>query len=427
MTRHITLVFALLLSMAAAGTAVAADLPPGGSFIDDDGSTFEPSIEAIYAEGITVGCSDRQQFCPSEGVTRGQMAAFLSRALDLSGATEDHFVDDETSIFEADINKIAEAGITRGCNPPTNDQFCPEDIVNRGEMAAFLVRGFQLPAASSTDKFTDDDDSVFEADIDRLADSGITFGCNPPANDRFCPKDKVSRGQMAAFLTRAIPLDPITPPPRPPTHLVSSYTTYHSCCQARVHNIHVIADQVDGWIVLPGETFNLNEVTGRRTKAKGYVEAPILVGGEVVMGVAGGTSQFGTTIYNAFFWGGYDEITHKPHSIYISRYPVGIEATLGTYDPLNVVFTNDTINPIYIDTSYTSTSITVSLYANNDGRTFRGSWLGGPRHSVSGGGDNARRVSATVTGDPPGWVKVVRTIDGPDGSESETWWWHYDD
>jgi S-layer homology domain len=74
-------------------------------------------------------------------VTRGQMAAFLVRAL---GYTADGggnlFTDDDTSIFESDIDKLATAGVTRGCNPPTNDEFCPNQFVTRGQMAAFLYR-----------------------------------------------------------------------------------------------------------------------------------------------------------------------------------------------------------------------------------------------------------------------------------------------
>jgi hypothetical protein len=74
-------------------------------------------------------------------VTRGQMAAFLVRALDLGRSDAVDFVDDEGSVFEADIQSLAAAGITRGCNPPANDRFCPNDAVTRGQMAAFLKRG----------------------------------------------------------------------------------------------------------------------------------------------------------------------------------------------------------------------------------------------------------------------------------------------
>ena len=72
-------------------------------------------------------------------------------------------------------------------------------------MAAFLVRALGLTDGGSTD-FVDDDGSTFEADIEKLAAAGITKGCNPPANDRFCPKDYVTRETMAAFLVRAMPL-----------------------------------------------------------------------------------------------------------------------------------------------------------------------------------------------------------------------------
>jgi hypothetical protein len=72
-------------------------------------------------------------------------------------------------------------------------------------MAAFLVRALGLTATNGTD-FTDDDDSIFEADIEKLAAAGITAGCNPPANNQFCPDGRVTRGQMAAFLVRALDL-----------------------------------------------------------------------------------------------------------------------------------------------------------------------------------------------------------------------------
>jgi hypothetical protein len=112
------------------------------------------------------------------------------------------FTDDDGSVFEADIIWLSAAGITKGCNPPENDRFCPGDPVTRGQMAAFLTRAFNLPPGP--DRFVDDEGSVFEADINALAEAGITKGCNPPENDRFCPDDRVTRGQMAAFLHRAI-------------------------------------------------------------------------------------------------------------------------------------------------------------------------------------------------------------------------------
>ena len=117
------------------------------------------------------------------------------------------FTDIDGSIFKADIEWLSAEGITKGCNPPTNDLYCPLNTVTRGQMAAFLNRALSLPAGSG-DPFVDDDDSIFENDIEALAAAGITKGCNPPANDRFCPGSSVTRGQMAAFLHRSEPYLP---------------------------------------------------------------------------------------------------------------------------------------------------------------------------------------------------------------------------
>jgi hypothetical protein len=130
------------------------------------------------------------------------MAAFLTRGLGLTDRGTVDFVDDDGSIFEADIEKIATAGITLGCS---EDRFCPNDWATRGQMAAFLTRALGLTDRGTVD-FVDDDGSIFEADIEKIATAGITLGCNPPANDRYCPDDHVTRGQMAAFLTRGLDL-----------------------------------------------------------------------------------------------------------------------------------------------------------------------------------------------------------------------------
>jgi hypothetical protein len=116
---------------------------------------------------------------------------------------KDWFADDNGSLFEADINKLGAAGITRGCNVEATE-FCSDSQITRGEMAAFLVRGFGYADAGVGDWFNDDDGSIFEADIDRLKVAGVTVGCNPPENTNYCPDDPVQRDQMASFLARAL-------------------------------------------------------------------------------------------------------------------------------------------------------------------------------------------------------------------------------
>jgi SpoIID/LytB domain protein len=187
---------------------VSAVIAPGTipPFVDIGGSIHYDSIAFIWQNGITKGCNPpaNDRFCPDGNVTRGQMSAFLNRALALPPSSNDHFVDDGDSIFEGDINRLAEAGITKGCNPPDNDRFCPDAKVTRGQMAAFLVRAFGYTDTGGGDLFIDDDGLVFEDDIDRLGTAGITKGCNPPTNSRFCPGEVLNRAEMAAFLHRAL-------------------------------------------------------------------------------------------------------------------------------------------------------------------------------------------------------------------------------
>ena len=176
-------------------------------FADTGGHTFASDIEWLAESGITRGCNPplNTRFCPDDVVTRGQMAAFLHRALpDLATSGSTDFRDDNGSTFESDIEWLAATGVTRGCNPPTNDRFCPDDVVTRGQMAAFLHRALPDLATSGSTDFRDDNGSTFESDIEWLAATGVTRGCNPPANDRFCPDEPVTRGAMAAFLNRAL-------------------------------------------------------------------------------------------------------------------------------------------------------------------------------------------------------------------------------
>jgi hypothetical protein len=167
-----------------------------GTFADDDDNPFEPDIEWLAAAGVTQGCGP-DLFCPAAPVTREQMASFLVRALGLPPAASDGFTDDEASAHEADINALAEAGITQGCGPGL---FCPTLAVSRQEMASFLARAFELPAGA-TDFFDDDAGSLHEQDINALAQAGVTLGC---ATRLYCPMDQVRRDQMAAFLHRAL-------------------------------------------------------------------------------------------------------------------------------------------------------------------------------------------------------------------------------
>ena len=173
---------------------VSSDLP----FDDILGHTFADDIVWAFENGITSGCStDPPLFCPNDTVTRGQMATFLDRALDLPDATQDYFTDDNGSTHEDSINRVKEAGIASGCTATT---YCPNSPVLREQMATFLDRAFD-PPNTANDFFTDDETSTHENAINRVAEAGFTSGCTATT---FCPKNPVTRGQMTAFLHRAM-------------------------------------------------------------------------------------------------------------------------------------------------------------------------------------------------------------------------------
>ena len=404
--RLVIVATAVVMLLLMGSAADAAQLPPGGSFVDDNDSVHEGSIEAIAAEGITNGCNPprNDRFCPESPLTRAQMASFLVRALDLPPGPA-AFTDTSESVHRSDIDALAAAGITAGCNPPANDRFCPRDLVTREQMASFLARALNLPSATAFFTDLDAGDPVHRADISALAAVGITMGCNPPENDRFCPTATVTREQMASFVTRALGLDPVTPPDAP-FHLISSFTTHHNCCEGRVRYVQEVANKIDGIVMLPGDVLSILQVLRND--------------------VDSGNCQTSTTLFNAVWYGGLDEVEHRPHAANYSRYPDAIEATLipGRVD---LKFSNDTAHPLEIRSHYTGTSVTVELWGDNDGRSVVGDFTsaaGTVLDVVSEGGSDARIVDTETIQDGRTYT-VTRTITDGSGSESETWAWTY--
>ncbi|MCW2533569.1 MAG: putative vancomycin resistance protein [Blastococcus sp.] len=141
---------------------------------------------------------------------------------------------------------------------------------------------------------------------------------------------------------------------------IGSFTTNIGNAQSGI-NIRVVAEEVDGALVMPGETFSLNTFTGPRGTAQGYVPAGVISGGKFTTAVGGGISQFATTMFNAVFFSGLEDVYHKPHSYYISRYPAGREATV--YEgQIDLQWKNDSDTGVYVDTAWTPGTLTVTFY-----------------------------------------------------------------
>jgi vancomycin resistance protein YoaR len=144
------------------------------------------------------------------------------------------------------------------------------------------------------------------------------------------------------------------------TEKVSSFTTNFAMSPSAT-NIRVVAAKVNGALVRPGETFSLNDFTGPRGSAQGYIPAPVIEGGQLTNAVGGGISQFATTMFNAVFFAGLQDVHHQTHSFYISRYPAGREATV--FDGLiDLSWKNDSNTGIYVQTQWTTSSITVTFW-----------------------------------------------------------------
>jgi vancomycin resistance protein YoaR len=164
---------------------------------------------------------------------------------------------------------------------------------------------------------------------------------------------------------------------------------------------------MDGTIVRPGERFSLNEVLGRRTTERGFVEAPQIYNGRLEDAVGGGVSQIATTTYNAAFFAGVQIVEHQPHEFYISRYPMGREATVSWGGP-ELIWRNDWPAAILVKAYADSDSITVELYSSKLGRRVE-TETGEPTQYTA-----PRTITVANSSLPPGTTNVVQSA-GPSG------------
>lgn len=212
-----------------------------------------------------------------------------------------------------------------------------------------------------------------DATFDVQADGSVTIG--PAATGTGCC-DAAAGHLIAQALLGERPsggLDlPLTStPPRITEELartlgikeqIGTFTTKYIPGQPRVTNIHRIADLVRGQVILPGQAFSVNDFIGPRTLDKGFVVDHVIEDGVFSEAVGGGISQFATTLFNAAWFGGLDFDEYQSHSIYISRYPYGRDATLNFTHP-DLKLQNTTPYGVLLWPTYSDNSVTVTLYS----------------------------------------------------------------
>lgn len=213
------LVAALAILMLAASTASAqtseldAELPPGGTFLDDDWNFSEGAIEALVAEGITQGCAPRL-YCPERPLTRAEAVVLLERVLHPAPAFGTAFPDVPSDAWYADaVAAMTASGFVTG---HTDGLFRPNDPLNRAQMAQLLMRAFSATPRGAYEPllFVDvPSTALYAPAVEWLSQRGITNGC-ASAPPRYCPSGHVLRDQMAMFLARTLGLDLNVPPRR---------------------------------------------------------------------------------------------------------------------------------------------------------------------------------------------------------------------
>jgi vancomycin resistance protein YoaR len=216
------------------------------------------------------------------------------------------------------------------------------------------------------------------------------------------------------------------------TGTVGSYETIYGGEANRIHNVQLVAHLVDNKLIAPGATFSFNGTTGERSAEKGFLEAPVIVNGELQTGLGGGVCQVSTTVFNAAYEAGLRITARTNHSLYISHYPLGRDATVN-YPDTDLKFVNDTPHWLLLRTWVGPTSLTVSLYGTPQHR--RVDTIAAPLRVVAAP-PVQKTVDATLKpgevavddyGVPAQATQVERKVYAPSGAllSDQTWYSSY--
>ncbi len=411
---------------------VVVEYPKAGERVE-----FEPAVEVV-AETLST-LEDRQAHIPvtehQPVVTNSDVdsAAAQVRRIIASPVTLSNDDIEYSQTFAAD--EIARAVYTEISSDPVAVEILLDEATIRDLLESRSTE-FELPPVSAEFKV-------------KLSDSSVTI--TPSRYGTLMDVPAVTAEVMKAAQGSKTGPFPVAQGDEPrltteeaqaygPLGLVSKFTT-DTPGENRVHNIHLMADAVDETTVFPGETFSINDIVGQRTLAKGYLEDCAIIGGEVIcegstVNIGGGVSQFATTLYNAVFYGCYEDVEHQPHSLYFSKYPKVVEATMGYPSP-DVKFRNNSEAPVIIRTRYSDTQVSVYFFGNNGGKTCTAEWgedtneeeyetlyvaNEDPEITVNPGDE--KRIQTGKDGFTSSVTRIIKQAGGTTERE-RTWTWRY--
>ena len=247
---------------------------------------------------------------------------------------------------------------------PENGELVPEVDAKRLTALVEDATGDKGAPVDATVRLVDGEPTVIPAepgvtfDPDDITSTFLDLVVKPSGERRLEVPSKVDRPDFTTKEARELGIK----------EQVSEFTTYYPHAEYRNTNLGRAAEIIDGTLLKPGEVFSMNDIVGERTAENGFTEGFIISNGILKLDLGGGVSQMATTTFNAMFFAGLEDIEHKPHSFYISRYPVGREATVA-WPTVDLSFRNDTEYGVLIEsfinpsTPSTEGSVTVRMYS----------------------------------------------------------------
>jgi vancomycin resistance protein YoaR len=275
-----------------------------------------------------------------------------------------------------------------------------------------------------------------------VVSGGITI--KPAVDGRVLDVPKTAAALLAAATRRLNRVTPIVVATQPPerttadaqamgiTGIVGSYTTSYGGVPNRIHNVQVVSHLVDDTLIAPGKEFSFNGTTGDRNAAKGLLEAPVIINGELKTGLGGGTCQVSTTVFNTAYEAGLPITARTNHALYISHYPQGRDATVN-YPDTDLKFVNDTDHWLLLRTFVSASTLTVNLYGTPQHRRVESEVAPlrttGPVPTVITKDPKLEKGKKVVdeVGSPPLSTSVTRRVYDPDGKLmfENTWYSSY--
>ena len=210
-------------------------------------------------------------------------------------------------------------------------------------------------------------------EVDFAITSTGTAEMIPSKNGRKLDAEATAKAFLAAALSmtdREATLSVVTAYPQLSTErakalgikgLVGTYTTYYGGDPNRIHNVQLVSRLIDRHTIAPGATFSFNKTTGERNAAKGFLEAPVIINGELQNGLGGGVCQVSTTVFNAAYEAGLPISERHNHALYIDHYPLGRDATVN-YPDTDLKFVNDTGHWLLLEAIITPSALTIRLF-----------------------------------------------------------------